>query len=77
MSPYGCWNKPRPVAGKPILVQDAYYSMPPVPDGQTCLSLRYVTVPFAMSTDCQYTQQHRTDPHCAGCTHQTSTAVPT
>lgn len=56
----GCHNKPRPVAGKPLQVQDGYH-----PSGVR----RMVTVPFVMEPGCQYTKM-TPDPRCAGCVHE-------
>ena len=70
MSLYGCHNKPRPVTDAPVIAQDGYH------EGWTpqyCTLRRmpnWITVPYVMSTECQYTKQHAADPHCAGCGHR-------
>lgn len=56
----GCYNKPRPVAGAPLQVQDGYSA-----DG----TRRMVTVPFVMEPGCQYTLR-TPDPRCDGCEHE-------
>lgn len=66
MSTYGCWNKPRPTAKAPLPVQDGWRDLS---NGRS----RYpnmVTTPFAMTTECQYTRQHASDPQCSGCVHR-------
>lgn len=65
----GCNNRPRPVANKPLQVQDGYVlGMFTYEAGHTDRIDRMVTVPYVMSTDCQYGAS-ATDPGCAGCTH--------
>jgi hypothetical protein len=67
MSAYSCHNKPRPIPGARLAVQDGWRDL------SNGLS-RYpnmVTTPFVMSPECKYTQQHAGDPECAGCVHQT------
>jgi hypothetical protein len=63
----GCNNRPRPVAGAPVDVQDGYRD---IMDGMGNLVTvaSYVQAPFRMSTDCQYDASAR-DQGCAGCQH--------
>jgi hypothetical protein len=61
MSIYQCHNMPRPIAGTPLQVQDGYYQ-----HGNSTRMPRMVTVPFVMSTGCNY-DATTTDPHCKGC----------
>lgn len=56
----GCHGRPRPVAGKPLQVQDGWHS-----NGRR----RMVTVPFTASVPCQYAKT-TPDPRCAGCVHE-------
>lgn len=65
MSQYGCWNKPRPVIGKPIIVQNGWMQFA---DGVRLPET--TTTPYVMSEPCQYTQQHASDPRCSGCVHK-------
>jgi len=61
----GCFDKPRPVAGARLQVQDGWHE-------SHLSNTRYprmVTVPFVLSTDCQYTLT-TPDPRCAGCVHE-------
>jgi len=67
---YSCHNKPRPTANRAIIVQDGYRAVLSEPPMQ--FYARYATVPFVMSTECKYAQQHASDPRCAGCVHQSS-----
>jgi hypothetical protein len=71
MSLYGCQNKPRPEYGAPLLVQQGWNQMSGhADDGTIGLLTRMVEIPYVMSTDCQYTKQHASDPQCMGCIHQ-------
>lgn len=66
----GCHNRPRPVAGKPLPVQDGYvYGMFEYESGASDRIPRMVTVPFVMKPECQYTLT-TPDPRCAGCVHE-------
>jgi len=68
MSKYGCHNKPRPTAGAPLNVQDGYVTgVFEYESGASDRIDRIVQVPFAMTSDCQYTRQHAADPECSGC----------
>lgn len=69
MSPYGCHNKPRPVADAPLIVQDGYHQFRNQQNVPVKVP-RYVEAPYVMTTDCQYTRQHGSDPHCSGCMHR-------
>jgi len=76
LSIYGCHNKPRPVAGAAILVQDGYVSgMFEYESGNTDRIDRMVTTSYVMSTPCQYTKQHASDPECSGCAHRDEVAA--
>ncbi len=71
---YGCHNKPRPVAGAPLAVQDGYVAgVFEYESGHTDRLARMVTVPFRMSTECKY-DATGTDKGCAGCQHQAKEA---
>lgn len=73
---YGCHNMPRPTAGAPLQVQDGYHrGIFDYEDGSSDRVSRMVTVPFVMSTACQYTQGHPADPGCSGCRHQSKDAA--
>jgi hypothetical protein len=64
-----CNNRPRPVADKPLLVQDGYvHSMFEYESGATDRIDRMVQVPFRMSPECKY-DASATDAGCAGCAH--------
>ncbi len=66
----GCHNKPRPVAGKPLQVQDGWHAgIFDYEDGTGDRIPRMVTVPFVLSSECQYTKT-TPDPRCAGCVHE-------
>jgi hypothetical protein len=69
MSQYGCWNKARPTALAPVVVQDGYRN-----NGKYTIA-NYVAAPFVMSTGCQYTKTHATDPECSGCVHRAKDAA--
>lgn len=58
-APHGCHN--RPPLGRPLVVFDGYRF--------PAQRLEPITreVPFAMSTDCQYSKSTPADPRCAGC----------
>lgn len=60
MTIYSCHNRPRPTANAPVTVQDGWIDTPGsrIP--------RMVTVPFVMTTECQY-DATMTDKSCAGC----------
>lgn len=64
----GCNNRPRPEAGKPLLVQDGYFNTVDEGWGNLSRRARYHTVPFTMYTECQY-DASATDPGCSGCAH--------
>jgi hypothetical protein len=71
---YGCRNKPRPVANMPLDVQSGWTDENVMVNNchrEEATRLPYmIRVPFVMTTACQYTKQHATDPGCAGCEHQ-------
>lgn len=69
MSPYGCHNKPRPIADAPLIVQDGYHQFHNQQNVPVKVP-RYVEAPYVMTTDCQYTQQHGSDAQCSGCVHK-------
>jgi len=76
MSIYGCHNKPRPVIGAPINVQDGYHvGIFDYEDGTSDRIDRIVQVPYGMSTPCQYTKLHVADPQCSGCVHRARDAA--
>lgn len=76
MSIYGCHNKPRPNAGTAVLAQDGWvYGLFDYEAGHTDRIARIVQTPYAMSTDCQYTRTHATDPLCSGCVHRAKDAA--
>jgi hypothetical protein len=62
MSRYQCHNMPRPIAGTPLQVQDGWTE---IMDGQSRIP-RMITVPFVMSTGCNYDAMAE-DKNCAGC----------
>lgn len=62
MKMHGCHN--RPPLGKP-LVAFVGYRFP-----EQRLEPQTREIPFAMSTDCQYSKQTKNDPRCAGCTNK-------
>lgn len=64
----GCHNKPRPVAGAPLQVQDGWATFA-AGGGRTVRVPHMVTVPFVMQPECQYTLT-TPDPRCAGCVHE-------
>lgn len=64
---YGCHNKPRPVIGSRLVVQDGYGYGAMFNNDRIA---RMVEIPFVMSEACQYTKMHATDKLCAGCIHQ-------
>jgi hypothetical protein len=70
MSLYGCFNKSRPAAGAPLQVQDGYFGASDPAHAATARLARWIVIPYAMSTECQYTRQHASDPQCAGCVHR-------
>jgi hypothetical protein len=70
MTIYGCYNKPRPIAGSPVIAQDGYKGAWDPRYASITRSRNWITVPYAMSTECQYTKQHAADPHCSGCVHR-------
>jgi hypothetical protein len=71
MNPYGCHNRPRPVAGgSPYMAQEGWRDEPdatrhePYPTRLPVMKeIRHV-----MSTDCMF-DASATDPRCAGCIH--------
>lgn len=64
---YGCHNKPRPTTGTPIKVQDGYHAgMFSYESGASDRLPRMVSVPYVMSTTCQY-DKSATDTSCKGC----------
>jgi hypothetical protein len=75
MSLYGCNNKPRPVAGAPLQVQDGYFGTYDPAHAATVRLARWIIAPYAMSTECQYTKQHASDPQCSGCVHRMKEAA--
>lgn len=61
---YGCHNQPRPTPATSYTAQFGY---------ELSYGRRvplYRPVPHVMTTACQYTLSHATDPGCAGCQHQ-------
>jgi hypothetical protein len=70
MSIYGCWNKPRPTADSSHIAQFGWFGKKDGPLNTEKHPV-YIEVKSAFgSTDCQYTIQHATDPHCSGCVHR-------
>lgn len=65
----GCNNRPRPAAGKPLLVQDGYVDNYSPIYATATRTARWVFKPFVMSTECKY-DASATDPGCAGCQHR-------
>jgi hypothetical protein len=63
---YGCHNQPRPTAATSYPAQFGYE----MSYGRRVP--RYRLVPHVMTTACQYTNQHATDPGCAGCKHKSN-----
>jgi hypothetical protein len=70
MSVYGCFDKPRPVAGAPLFVQDGYFGTFDPAQTAAARLARWIVIPYVMSTECQYTKQHASDPQCSGCKHR-------
>lgn len=65
----GCHNRPRPVAGTPLLVQDGWIEIPLAAGLGATRVPNMVTVPFVMNPGCQYTLR-TPDPRCTGCDHE-------
>lgn len=69
----GCWNLPRPTANMPLDVQSGWTDENVMVDNgqrEEATRLPYmVKVPFAMTTECQYTKT-TADVACNGCEWQ-------
>lgn len=74
MSIYGCHNKPRPQPHHSYVAQVGWMDQR---DGfnEPCPAPIYQDIYFMMSTPCQYTKQHASDPECSGCVHRTKDAA--
>lgn len=87
-SPYGCYNKPRPVKGTPLPVQNGWNSVlvnssvdiyGPIGvtkphAGQLIRVPHMETVPFVMEEPCMYDRSDA-DAFCKGCKHTISSRV--
>jgi hypothetical protein len=75
MSNYGCHNKPRPGAKTFHLAQSGYRNGWSPEHAAVAREAFWVRVPHVMSTDCQYTKTHASDPGCSGCVHRSKDAA--
>lgn len=70
MKKNGCYDLPRPAVGTPLTVQDGYHSgMFEYESGASDRLPRTITVPFVLTSACQYTLT-TPDKRCAGCIHE-------
>jgi hypothetical protein len=70
MSIYGCFNKPRPTKHSTYKAQSGWKVW------QGTRKPMYVDIKSAFgTTECQYTQQHVSDPQCLGCAHRAKEAA--
>jgi hypothetical protein len=75
MSAYGCHGKPRPSAQSQHLAQSGYSDGWRPEFAAVSRTPIWVKVPHVMTTDCQYTKMHASDPECSGCVHRAKDAA--
>jgi hypothetical protein len=68
MSVYGCFDKHRPAAGAPLLVQDGYFGTFDPAQTAAARLARWIVIPYVMSTECAY-DKRTSDRDCIGCKH--------
>ena len=66
MKPYGCSNKPRPEAGKPLAVRKGWTQVPDSEGKPNFNVINVIEIPFVQTTACQY-DISATDPRCSEC----------